>query len=375
MAEIGDTVGALQEGSVMINSVEVMTEQHDQPEHDQLDPALALHQQAIPMVQGAPNTGRAGSLSPSREREQRARLRRSASASRSQSPRRERFSRSRSPTRENREARDTREPRDMRDVRDTREPRDKDRFGSPPQRRRNERKEASEPCDVLGVFGISQRTGRRELEQIFGKFGLKNVCVIVDKLSNRSKGYAFLYFENVDAATRAKKEFNNTDIDGRKVRVDFSMTENAHDPVLTRTRNKMPPRDRPFYDRPRFPDDRDRFRDRDRELNRDHRDRDRDRVVDRDRERDRDHRDRGLDRVDRDRGFDRERERGLDRERDRGLDRERDRGLDRERERERGLDRRDRPAGDRERDRHDRYERFDDRYDDRYDRYERYHRY
>ena len=58
----------------------------------------------------------------------------------------------------------------------------------------------------LGVFGLSLFTTERELEKQFGSFGEIEKCqVVLDGHSGRSRGFAFVYFENVDQAAEAKK--------------------------------------------------------------------------------------------------------------------------------------------------------------------------
>ncbi|KAH9372177.1 hypothetical protein HPB48_011706 [Haemaphysalis longicornis] len=85
---------------------------------------------------------------------------------------------------------------------------------------------------LLGVFGLSLYTQERDLKEVFSKYGpLEDVQVVYDAQSGRSRGFAFVYFESVDDAKAAKDRCNGLEIDGRKIRVDYSITQRAHTPT------------------------------------------------------------------------------------------------------------------------------------------------
>ncbi|GFS38614.1 hypothetical protein NPIL_572642 [Nephila pilipes] len=89
-----------------------------------------------------------------------------------------------------------------------------------------------EPSRCLGVFGLSLYTQERELREVFGKYGpIEDVQVVYDAQSGRSRGFAFVYFEDTEDAKMAKDRCNGQEIDGRKIRVDFSITKRAHTPT------------------------------------------------------------------------------------------------------------------------------------------------
>ncbi|XP_064456412.1 transformer-2 protein homolog alpha-like [Ornithodoros turicata] len=84
----------------------------------------------------------------------------------------------------------------------------------------------------LGVFGLSLYTQERDLKEVFSKYGpIEDVQVVYDAQSGRSRGFSFVYFENVDDAKAAKDRCNGIEIDGRKIRVDYSITQRAHTPT------------------------------------------------------------------------------------------------------------------------------------------------
>merc|ERR1712165_361026 len=93
-------------------------------------------------------------------------------------------------------------------------------------------RDAPESSNCLGVFGLSLYTTERELEKEFSKFGpLEKVTVVLDGKTGRSRGFAFIYFESQEDAKAAKEAMSDQEIDGRRIRVDFSITKRAHTPT------------------------------------------------------------------------------------------------------------------------------------------------
>merc|ERR1712226_778880 len=93
-------------------------------------------------------------------------------------------------------------------------------------------RDAPESSNCLGVFGLSLYTTERELEKEFSKFGpLEKVTVVLDGKTGRSRGFSFIYFESQEDAKAAKEAMNDQEIDGRRIRVDFSITKRAHTPT------------------------------------------------------------------------------------------------------------------------------------------------
>lgn len=130
------------------------------------------------------------------------------------------------------------------------------------RRRHNGTREAPSISRCLGIFGLSIYTQERDLKEVFGKYGkIQDVQVVYDAQTGRSRGFCFVYFEQeldakevsaVALATlfgarrgafvtgcsndfiivrQAKERCNGIEIDGRKIRVDFSITQRAHTPT------------------------------------------------------------------------------------------------------------------------------------------------
>ena len=93
-------------------------------------------------------------------------------------------------------------------------------------------RENPEISNCLGVFGLNFETTERDLEKEFSKFGtLEKVQVVLDGKTGRSRGFAFVYFEAMEDAKAAKDAMCDTEIDGRKIRVDYSITKRSHTPT------------------------------------------------------------------------------------------------------------------------------------------------
>ncbi|XP_026196094.1 transformer-2 protein homolog beta-like isoform X2 [Anabas testudineus] len=89
-----------------------------------------------------------------------------------------------------------------------------------------------DPSACLGVFGLSLYTTERDLREVFSKYGpLADVNIVYDQQSRRSRGFAFVYFENSADSKEAKERANGMELDGRRIRVDFSITKRAHTPT------------------------------------------------------------------------------------------------------------------------------------------------
>lgn len=84
----------------------------------------------------------------------------------------------------------------------------------------------------LGIFGLSLYTTERDLRVYFEKYGtVESIQIVYDRQSGRSRGFGFVYYEAPEDAREAKQSTNGLEIDGRRIRVDYSITKRAHTPT------------------------------------------------------------------------------------------------------------------------------------------------
>ncbi|RWS25641.1 transformer 2-like isoform D, partial [Leptotrombidium deliense] len=100
-------------------------------------------------------------------------------------------------------------------------------------RRRHQGSRENPPAGrCLGIFGLSIYTQERDLHDVLSKYGpIDDVQIVYDAQTGRSRGFCFVYFKNSDDAKMAKERCNGIEIDGRKIRVDYSITQRAHTPT------------------------------------------------------------------------------------------------------------------------------------------------
>ncbi|CAD6188527.1 unnamed protein product [Caenorhabditis auriculariae] len=139
---------------------------------------------------------------------------RSISRSPSRSPSRGRHrDRERSPRRVSRSPRDRRSPRRG--------------YGGG-----NSQRDNPKPSNCLGAFNLSVYTTEKDLKDVFGEYGdVEKVELVYDRPSGRSRGFGFIYFTSIEHATAARDRLTGTELDGQKIRVDFSLTRRAHSPT------------------------------------------------------------------------------------------------------------------------------------------------
>ncbi|KAJ2726265.1 nuclear localization sequence binding protein [Coemansia sp. Benny D115] len=93
-------------------------------------------------------------------------------------------------------------------------------FGS--QKPRN-----SEPSSTLFVGNLSFDSTEDSIRSAFSECGeVVSVRIVTDMETNRKKGFGYIQFADVDAATKAM-ELNNSDLDGRNIRLDYSQPRSA----------------------------------------------------------------------------------------------------------------------------------------------------
>ncbi|KAG2345072.1 RNA-binding domain-containing protein, partial [Suillus weaverae] len=103
---------------------------------------------------------------------------------------------------------------------------------SPPPKKPTHAPIAPNPSQVLGVFGLSIRTQERDLDEEFSRFGrVEKVTIVYDQRSDRSRGFGFIRMSSTEEATRCIQELNGVELNGRRIRVDYSVTDRPHAPT------------------------------------------------------------------------------------------------------------------------------------------------
>jgi len=75
----------------------------------------------------------------------------------------------------------------------------------------------------LFVGSLSWDTSDHGLREAFAQFGeITEATVITDRDSGRSRGFGFVTFQDDEAADKAIAALNNTELDGRTIKVDVA---------------------------------------------------------------------------------------------------------------------------------------------------------
>ena len=86
----------------------------------------------------------------------------------------------------------------------------------------------------LFVGNLSYQTGENDLQDYFAQAGaVKSVNLMMDKMTGKSRGFAFVEYATPEEAQKAIEQFHNKDFQGRSITVN-----------VARPREDRPPRDR-----------------------------------------------------------------------------------------------------------------------------------
>ncbi|XP_011293246.1 transformer-2 sex-determining protein-like [Musca domestica] len=106
------------------------------------------------------------------------------------------------------------------------------RSRSPYDRNYRNNREKPSPCRCLGVFGLSVHTTQQQIREIFSKYGpIERIQVVVDAQTGRSRGFCFIYYKHLADAEVARDQCCGQEVDGRRIRVAYSITERPHSPT------------------------------------------------------------------------------------------------------------------------------------------------
>jgi cold-inducible RNA-binding protein len=75
----------------------------------------------------------------------------------------------------------------------------------------------------LFVGNLSYQTMENDLQDYFSQAGAVNsVNLMMDKMTGKSRGFAFVEFANLDDANKAIEQFHNKDFQGRALTVNIA---------------------------------------------------------------------------------------------------------------------------------------------------------
>lgn len=75
----------------------------------------------------------------------------------------------------------------------------------------------------LFVGNLSYQTGENDLQDYFAQAGaVKSVNLMLDKVTGKSRGFAFVEFALPDEAAKAVEQFHNKDFQGRSLTVNIA---------------------------------------------------------------------------------------------------------------------------------------------------------
>jgi RNA recognition motif-containing protein len=76
----------------------------------------------------------------------------------------------------------------------------------------------------LYVGNLPYNTNDDDLRELFSTYGeVTSSSVIIDRMTNRSKGFGFVEMTNNDEAQKAIDELNNTNFNDRNIRVNEAL--------------------------------------------------------------------------------------------------------------------------------------------------------
>lgn len=75
----------------------------------------------------------------------------------------------------------------------------------------------------LFVGGLSWNLSWQDLKDAFAEHGeVVFARVITDRETNKSRGFGFVEFANIEEASKAKEAMDGVELDGRAIKVDFA---------------------------------------------------------------------------------------------------------------------------------------------------------
>ncbi len=137
-----------------------------------------------------------------------------------------------------RQSREPREPREVREPREAREPRE------PREPQKTELEEANPDAVTiprLYIGNLAYETAESDLFDLFSKIGsVRNVELVMDRRSNRSKGFGFIEMADLEVAKKAVVALHRSDFMGRQLIVSGAKSERRPETVAP-VAQELPP--------------------------------------------------------------------------------------------------------------------------------------
>lgn len=78
----------------------------------------------------------------------------------------------------------------------------------------------------LYVGNLNFEAGEDQVRELFSTYGdVQEVKIVMDRFTGRSRGFAFVRFDNADAAAKAKDALNGQLFQGKTLVIDLARTE------------------------------------------------------------------------------------------------------------------------------------------------------
>src|SRR5213594_712695 len=95
----------------------------------------------------------------------------------------------------------------------------------------------------LFVGNLAYTVTEDDLRDLFAPIGgCDSVSLVLDRVTGQSRGFGFVTMTNADAAERAKKQLDGTDLKGRRVRIDDANDQSGRPPRGAPARRPSGPR-------------------------------------------------------------------------------------------------------------------------------------
>jgi len=94
----------------------------------------------------------------------------------------------------------------------------------------------------LFVGNLSYQTIESDLQELFSQAGtVTSVNLMLDKVTGKSRGFAFVEFASPEEAAKAVEQFHNKEFQGRALTVNIARPREERPPRWSGQRSERPP--------------------------------------------------------------------------------------------------------------------------------------